>query len=494
MKRGARAPGEETDGACLRYEKLYTMLLDAIPSSVLLIDRERRVVGTNRNFLEKSRRTLAETIHQPLVSVFPAVLFKQARMEEQIDGVFAENRPVTGQRVAYRAPRIPYRIYYYSILPFAWDGVVENVMLLMEDVTERVRLSEEVRRTERHLASVVESASDIVLSTDTEGRVLTWNPAAESLTGFDLLEARTRSFLDFCPRDQQPEVRKALSGMRREGDWQMVEFDLVTRLGQRCPFSWVFSPMKDDEGRTVGAVGVGRNITDHRKLEMQLLQSQKLAALGVMAGGIAHELRNPLAVCSSAAQFLMEEDCPQDFRKECADKIYKGIRRASDIIENLMKLARPAASKEMVAVDLAFILRETLMLVARQARVQNIAILQEMPRQGAMVRGMAGLLQQMFMNLFLNAIQVMPDGGTLRVAVATGGGQAVVEVSDTGPGIPAMHMDKIFDPFYTTSAVGKGMGLGLSLCYPIVKEHGGTIEADSVEGEGATFTVRLPVL
>jgi len=468
------------------------MLLDAIPCSVLLIDRDMRVVDANPHFLERARRSHADTVQQPLARVFPAVLFEQTNMASQIRQVFSENRPIKGERIAYRAPGIPFRIYYYSILPFCAGGAVENIMLLMEDVTERIRLSEEVRRMERNLASVVESASDIVLSTDLDAKVMTWNPAAEKATGLGMQHMKNQSFLECCPPDQHKEIKGILHDMGRRNRWRMVEFDLMTKMGTRFPVSWVFSPMKDDQDKTVGIVGVGRNITDHRKLEMQLHQSQKLASLGVMAGGIAHELRNPLAVCSSAAQFLMDDDISRDFLRECADKIHTGIKRASGIIENLMKLTRPVSEKEMTAVDIAFILRETLVLVSHQARVQKIKVKQKVPEAAVKISGMASLLQQVFMNLFLNAIEVMPDQGTLSVSLEKQDGEAVVRVADTGPGISKKHLDKIFDPFYTAGKVGKGVGLGLSICHAIVKEHGGTIEVDSAAGKGTSFTVKLP--
>ena len=160
-----------------RYRTLYEMLLEAIPSSVLLIDRDLRIVSVNRNFLEKNRRSLAETIDRRLDQVFPAIIFEQMDFPGRIRQVFEHNSRIKGERMTYRAPGIPLRIYYYSILPFSWQGEVELAMLLMEDVTEQVRLSEEVQRVERHLASVVESAQDIVLSTDMQGKILTWNTA-----------------------------------------------------------------------------------------------------------------------------------------------------------------------------------------------------------------------------------------------------------------------------------------------------------------------------
>jgi PAS domain S-box-containing protein len=476
-----------------RYEKLYGMLLDAIPSSILLIDRDMRIVSANQNFLEKSRRSMSDTINHRLEEVFPSTILEHMDITKRIRQVFNSNEPTMGERMTYRAPGIPMRIYYYSILPFSWSGVVENAMLLMEDVTEQIRLSEEVRRVERHLASVVESASDIVLSTDTEGRILTWNTAAEKVSGYGLDEVKGHFFFEYCAEGCHEEVKKVFSSKGARKNSRMAEWGLVTNDREVVPVSWVCSPMKDDLSRCIGIVAVGRDLTERRKFEMQLLQSQKLAALGVMAGGIAHEIRNPLAICSSAAQFLMDDDLSPEFMKECAEKIQVGIRRASGIIQSLLRFARPSATTQMEQVNLVSLLTETLTLVVNQARIQKITLRSDFPDRPVPISGIAGLLQQAFMNLLLNAINAMPNGGTLSVSAEKSESEALVRVADTGHGISQEEMHKIFDPFYTTSPAGKGTGLGLSICYSIVKQHYGSIEVDSVEGKGSTFTVRLPI-
>ncbi len=477
-----------------RYQQLYDMLLDAIPSSVLLIDRDLRIVSVNRNFLEKNRRTLPDTIGHRLEEVFPAIIIDQMDFPGRIRQVFEKNFRIKGERMTYRAPGIPLRIYYYSILPFSWQGVVELAMLLMDDVTEQVRLSEEVHRVERHLASVVESAQDIVLSTDMEGQILTWNTAAEKLSGFTLYAVRGENFFDFCAGDDQGEMERIFANLQAGEEAQMAEWDLKTKDGGRIPVSWIFSPMKDHLGQTAGIVAVGRDLTERRKFEAQLLQSQKLAALGVMAGGIAHEIRNPLAVCGSAAQFIMEEQVTPEFRQECAQKIHTGIQRASMIIENLLRFARPSVKPDIKEIDLTRLIEETLSLVTNQARIQKIELRAQQPPETILISGMEALLQQAFMNLLLNAIKAMPDGGGLGVSLGQANGEAWVSISDTGQGIAPGDLNNIFDPFYTTAPAGQGTGLGLSICYSIIKQHFGTITVDSEEGKGSTFTVGLPIL
>jgi signal transduction histidine kinase len=250
--------------------------------------------------------------------------------------------------------------------------------------------------------------------------------------------------------------------------------------------------MMDDGARTVGFVVVGRDLTEQRKFELQILESQKLAALGVMARGIAHEIRTPLAISSSAAQFLGEDELTPEFRRECAEKVHSGIRKASTIIENLLRFAHPSADKSRTPLDLLQAVKAALTLVYSQAKVQNIEIRTHFPPEPCQVLGVPSLLEQVFINLLLNAMNAMPNGGTVDIFAQRVAKDVLVRVTDTGVGISQEDLDNIFDPFFTRAPLGKGTGLGLSICNSIVDQHGGSIAVESQSGKGSTFTVKLP--
>jgi PAS domain S-box-containing protein len=493
-----RAAGES---ACLviasdisegkRFELLYGSLLDAIPSSVLLLDEDLRVVSANRNFLEKSRQTAGQTTGKRLAEVFPEVILAEMGLERQVRNVFGNNQAMQGQRLTYRTPGVPIRVYYYSVLPVSWGVRVDHVLLLMDDVTEQMQMSEEIRQMERHLASVVESASDIVLSTDTKGNILTWNKAAQKISGYSFGEVKGRPFFEYC---DEAGVRKLFSPAASRKSSGTTEGNLKIKDGKQRSVSWVLSQMTNDAGRTAGFVIVGRDLTERRKFEMQIQESQKLASLGVMARGIAHEIRTPLTIASSAAQFLTEENLAPEFQRECAGKVHRGIRKASTIIENLLRFAHPTTNKNKTPVDLASVVKGALSIAGNQAKVQNIEVRTHLPPEPCQILGVPGLLEQVFMNLFLNAMNAMPNGGTLDVSAERHGGDLLVRVTDTGEGISPEDLGKIFDPFYTKAPPGKGTGLGLSICYAIVDQHKGSISVDSQSGKGSTFTVKLPSL
>lgn len=475
-------------------DEFHDLLVNAIPSSVLLVDRNLQVLFANRNFLEKTCRGKDNIVGMRLSQVFPKVILEEVGLEAAIRSVFDNGGSTQGQRLTYQAPGVPLRTYYYRMIPVIWTANVDAVLLLMEDVSEQVQLSKEVHCAERHLASVVDSASDIVLSTDNEGRILTWNPAAERISGYRADDVRGRSLFEYLAKEHREDAKAFLSILKFQGGSRTADWILLTADEGSVFISWVFSTMKDEALQTTGLVAVGRDQTERRKLEVQRLQREKLTALGVMAGGIAHELRNPLAVCSSAAQFLMKDGIKPEFRRECAEMVQKGITRASAIIENVLTFARPSDNAEFSPLDILGVLDEMSRLVAYEARTQKIEMMTDLPSERIAVNGNKGLLQQVFMNLFLNAIKAMPKGGKLRTSVLRSGGEVLIRVADTGCGIPQEALAKVFDPFYTMFPMGTDTGLGLSLCYSIVKEHMGTIEVESTTGVGTILMVRLPLV
>lgn len=504
MKNSVRAPYRALSGHGLQsatgaasegwYEKLYHMLLGNIPFSLILVDRSLRVVSANRNFLVKGRRNEMDTIDAHISEVFPDAILEFTQLESKIRGVFNTGQPLPGAQMTYRAPGIHTRIYYYSVVPVLLGKAVEHVMLVMDDITEKVQLIEKARMVERHLATVVESANDLVVSTDAKGCIVSWSRSVERISGYQANEARGLMLAELCEPAKRDDMAAMIRRLVEGSAVQFQEVGLVARSGMLVPVDWSCSPILDDADKVSGVVAVGRDLTERRAFEQHIFQSEKLAALGVMAGGIAHELRNPLAVSFSAAQFLSDSSGDLEFQQECVNKIIDGIQRSSAIIENLLRFARPAPSDRVDALDMVALAQETISVLAPQAKLHKIRVQEKYAGESVVVIGNTNLLQQVLMNLILNAFQAMPDGGDVAVEVGRHAGIALIHVSDTGCGISSANLRRVFDPFFTTQPVGKGTGLGLSICHTVVKQHGGEIELNSVEGQGSKFTVRLPLL
>ena len=474
-------------------ERFITRIVDNIPVSLVVIDRGLRIVSVNRNFLEKNRREERSTIGYRMDEVFPQVLLEYTHLDQKVREVLGTGQLVEGGKMSYRAPGRPTRIYYYRLIPIKAEEIVENVLLLLADVTEQQHLEEEVQRVERHLAGVVECANDLVISMDHKGRLLSWNQAAERVTGLKSDQTRGQSLLSLCAPEHQAAIAQRLQGLAHGGGVPATEANLLTAGGQQVPIAWSFAPMQVDTGQMVGIVGVGRDLTEQRLMEAQLLLSTKMASLGVMAGGIAHEVRNPLGIISASAQLLQERPDDAALRAQCVQKIYAATQRASLIIESLLKFSRPPGER-MRDVAISTVLEETLVLLTNQMTLQKVVLQKELRADLPTIHGNPELLQQVFINLILNACNSMNKGGSLTVAARLcDKGHVEVRFTDTGHGIPSEHLTKIFDPFFTTMPVGKGTGLGLSISYSIIQQHQGTIEVESQVGRGSTFIVRLPV-
>ena len=473
-------------------ERVITRILESVPSSLVVIDSSLRVVSANRNFLDKGRREAQTTLGHKIDEVLPHVLVEYTRMDQKVRDIFRTGQSVEGGKVAYRAPGVHTRIYYYRLIPLKARESVENVMLLMDDITEREHLGEEVRRAERHLASVVECANDLVVSIDPQGCVVTWNPAAERTLGLKAEKVQGKTLISLCAAEHQPIMADVLRGLLRNEKVNNTEVSLLTAAGRDVPIAWSCSPMLDDVDRVVGIVAVGRDLTERQQLETQLIQSAKMAALGSMAGGIAHEVRNPLGIISVSAQLLLEHPDDLDLHLECARKMHAAARRASLIIESLLNFARPRSERAR-EVDVRAALEETFAFLGYQLGLQKVVLVRVFQSSLPGVYCNLELLQQVFTNLILNACNAMPTGGTLTVETRAGAGDCVeICFKDTGQGIPPEHLAKVFDPFFTTMPVGKGVGLGLSISYNIIQQHQGVITVTSQVGQGTTFTIRLP--
>lgn len=472
------------------YETLYNLLLDSIPSTIILLDQDLRVRSANSHFLKKSNQRKVEIVGQKIQAVFPQVFFEEFDLEKEIREVFEYNRPSQERKLIYRAPGVPQSTYFYRVLPFGETGEISHAMVVMDDISQQVQLDREMKQVEDHLSSIVDSASDIITTVDQAGIIQSWNPAAEEISGKTLSDVAGKHFVSLFGAELRNSITQTLNSVAASKVNLMSEWPLVAVSGEVKNISWVCSPLVGSEGRALGLVMTGRDLTKQKKLEQQLIKSQKLTSLGVMAGGIAHQVKNPLAVCSSAAQFLKNGELTRDESVQCAEKIYTSTKKASSIIENLLNFSKPGEEGGREIVGLQELLHETMALVKNQAMVNQVELVEDFLEEPIFLHINRELIQQAVLNVLLNGIEVLQGGGTLTIAIKKMNSFVGIAISDTGPGIPKQIQQKIFDPFFTQAS---GTGLGLSICHSIIELAGGTIEVESLLGEGATFTIFLPL-
>jgi two-component system NtrC family sensor kinase len=351
---------------------------------------------------------------------------------------------------------------------------------------ETVRVME-MQRLKDYSENIIESLTVGVSVIDETGLVIGWNRVLEEQVSIRKEAALGRSLRDvlgsgpyaaLVPDEEQPEFRL------------LSEITLETPGGKKT-FDIARTPLLDNALRAYGTVIVFEDITDKIQLQQQLLTSEKLASIGLLSAGVAHEINTPLTGISSYIQMLQKKLTDTHYA-QILEKVETQTDRVARIIKNLLAFARSPAEASFQPVDLKSSLEEILSLIDYKLKNMNIRLVLELaPVPPVYAQGER--LQQVFINIILNALDAMPGGGELRIRLTTEDGRQVVRISDTGTGIKPEHRSRIFDPFFTTKGVGKGTGLGLSISYAIVKEHDGRIDVQSEIGRGSTFTITLPV-
>jgi PAS domain S-box-containing protein len=376
-----------------------------------------------------------------------------------------------------------------------WDtsGNIIRYQGTLVDITEKRKMERQLAQQEEFRARLLESFPDLILVVDLEERYTFVSSRAQDLLGrqpSDMLGKKISDLEDHSP-DLASLYHTVASGQQAFG---AAEYGARHRDGNWRTMRAAGSQLVDAEGTINGVIISVRDITIERKLEQQVVQSERLAAMGAMIGGVAHELNNPLTSIMGVSELLQDTETNETSRKQLA-MLQQQARRAAEIVQNLTYFSRPPAPGKS-KINLVEVVERTLNLHAYSLRKNNITVdfLKELGMPYAL--GDPHQLMQVFLNLIVNAEQAIRearDKGTLRIRVGKGDGTVWVSFHDDGPGIPKENLPSIFDPFYTTKRPGRGTGLGLSICKSVMKEHNGSVEAANALEGGAVFTVTLPV-
>ena len=375
------------------------------------------------------------------------------------------------------------------------------------------RKAEEYERLKDFSENIVESINVGILAVDLEDRVGSWNTQIERLTGVPRDKAIGRFLRDLFPAELCEEFDEARG---ETGIHNIYKFAFRPKSPAASPgpsngngnvngeapedaetpreaiLNLAIAPLVSKDLQQIGRLIIFDDITDRDELERRLVQADKLSSIGLLAAGVAHEVNTPLAVISTYAQMLAKQISGDSTQSKLLDKIARQTFRASEIVNSLLNFSRTSTT-ELTELDLNRLVRETVGLIEHQ--LSNVAIRAEFDFQEPLppIKGNAGKLQQVFLNLFLNARDAMGRGGALSIRTWSDDASVYAEVRDTGQGIPPENLSRIYDPFFTTKGARKGTGLGLSVSYGIVREHGGEIEVESQPGAGTRFQLGFPL-
>ena len=375
-----------------------------------------------------------------------------------------------------------------------WDtsGNIIRYQGTLVDITEKRKMERQLAQQEEFRSRLLESFPDLILVVDLEERYTFVSARARELLGYepqDMLEKKISDLENHSP-EMASLYHSVVSGKQAFGS---AEYGARHRDGSWRTMRAAGSQLVDAEGGISGVIISVRDITVERKLEQQIVQSERLAAMGAMIGGVAHELNNPLTSIMGVSELLQDTETNETSRKQLA-MLQQQARRAAEIVQNLTYFSRPPAAGKS-RINLVEVVERTLNLHAYSLRRNNITI--DFLKEAAVpyALGDPHQLMQVFLNLILNAehaIREIRDKGTLRIRLGKGDSSVWVSFHDDGPGISKESMASIFDPFYTTRRPGRGTGLGLSICKSVLKEHNGSIEVANSPDGGAVFTVTLP--
>ncbi len=362
-----------------------------------------------------------------------------------------------------------------------------------------------LKKSEEHLRKVFYAADDAIMTTDREGRITLWSESSERMFGYgkDQVVGRDLSTLH-SPKVKPDLIRQMQESAMKKGRWQ-GEIVYSNSKGHSIDGWCVMTTLAEETGEIIGYLSVVRDMTEKKQMEMQLIQADKMASLGELAAGVAHEINNPLSGILSNAEFLQEEipDESEEQQEEIRE-IVENSQRIKTIVQDLLNFSRQRDSKTYTTLDISAVITSSLNLTEHQIQLDRIKIVKEIRDPLPYVRGSFNQIEQVFINLLSNARyalnQKYPDpheDKTLLIRtdqVEENGRKYVrIEFHDRGIGIPEEDIDKIFNPFFTSKEQGQGTGLGLSISFNIIQEHKGTIRFDSKEGEYTKVTVDLPI-
>jgi PAS domain S-box-containing protein len=363
------------------------------------------------------------------------------------------------------------------------------------DVTARRQMERQLHKEQEFARRLVDSFPDLILVVDSTSHYTFISPRCKEILGYELSEVANAEFGGRTHPEDLPILLALLTDiLEGRQTFGSLEARVRHKLGEWRRIRFNFSPLADETGKIEGVVLSGRDVTELKRLEEQLIQAEKLAAMGQMLAGVAHELNNPLTAILGVTELLREGQADQEATKRQLEITHRQARRAARIVQNLLEFSRPP-SPQKKPVDLNSIIDRTLQLHEHSLRRNNVEVdFRPQPDFPGVIAD-ANQLIQVFLNLVTNAeqaIREVRESGRIQIRFARVGPRVSITFQDDGVGIRPDSVQRIFDPFYTTKRPGGGTGLGLSICLSIVREHGGTIEAEALPAGGSAFTVYLP--
>lgn len=500
---GLRQKNKELEQEVRRSEYKYQDLIENASDLIFTLDADETFLFINRRLPEITGYKREDWIGRRFYDLIVPADHQHAR--EHLHKTLQGRSSIFEVRIQNRDGE---HIYLSTnINPMFEKGRVSGCVAIARNITQRKKLEQEIIDLKNFNESIIQSIGSGLITVDLEHRITSFNNSAEELLGYSQGEVLGRSLEEVFPEE---DCRRLLPNFDDpEQALLNREMQITAKDSNRIFIGFTVTPRRDDDDRRVGTIISFRDISQIKQMQAEVQRMDRLASMGVLASGIAHEIRNPLAGIKTIAQTLEEEISPNDAKREYLQRIVRQVNRMDDLLKTIFSYAKPRQPNRKYH-RLQEIVQEAVALMENRLRGQSVKLTQHYDPELPLIFVDFYQIQQIFVNLLLNAMDAMPDGGELRIeaepTVTTisrvdrrgrpfpvknkSALYARVRVSDTGYGIAPDDIPSIFNPFYTTKP--QGSGLGLSIVYRIMQEHEGDIQVESVVNQGTTFTMLLP--
>jgi two-component system NtrC family sensor kinase len=479
--------------ALRKNEARFTELFETLQEGIYIITAAGRVLDVNPALVRMLGYDSKEELLEKQVSeIFPDPELR-ASMRREVD-----RQPVVEGREVVLVRKDGRKITCLNTAAAVRDasGAVVRYQGALMDITARREIERRLYKQQEFARRLIDNFPDLILVLDTNARYTFISPRLKDITGFDAMEEETLELGARAHPEDRGELRQRFDNVASGREtFESLEIRARHKSGDWRRLRCHLSPLVDERGKIEGVVISARDVTELKRLEEQLIQSEKLAAMGQMLAGVAHELNNPLTAILGVTELLRERSGPDEATKRQLDLTHRQARRAARIVQNLLEFSRPASPNKQ-PLDINSIIERALQLHEHSLRRNAVEVQFRPDPSLPAVVGDANQLIQVFLNLIANAeqaIREIRESGRIQIRAARVFDRVAITVQDDGVGIPPEAISRVFDPFFTTKRPGGGTGLGLSICLSLVREHGGSIEAESLPAGGSAFSVFLPI-
>lgn len=491
----------------IEIEEFCKNILESMDGGVLTLDKKRRITSFNHSAEKITGFKREEALNKDCYDILKSDICEKAcpleRVLESGEPVYGYEIEITnkaGNKIPVNITTSPLRNSNNEII-----GAVEN----FRDLTKHKGLWGKLREERNKAHQYLDIAGVIIIAINDDGVVSLINKKGCEVLGYTEEEIIGKNWFDLCvPEEDKKErkdtFKKVMAGELDEAeDYENI---IVTKSGEERIIAWHNTTIWDEKGHIIGTLSSGADITIRKQTEEELIRSEKLASLGQLAASVVHEVNNPLAGIMVYVKLLLKKYKEKQLQTEKSEeqlmKMEKELERTTRIIRNLLDFARQS-EPNIRPVDINKVVEAALQLVGHKISLENIKLEKKLDGQLPLVRADFDKIQQVLINIIMNAIQAMPDGGQLTITTSVADGIEInkalqktvrIDIKDSGEGISKENQSKLFTPFFTTKEKGKGVGLGLPVVHGIIEQHKGKIDVDSEVGVGTTFSIYLEVM